>query len=69
MDIIDSINPITVTFKAAEYVQVKFFPSKYPSALPLDKQKKFEDMMKQDFYKDDPHADMWDPNWIKKGSR
>ena len=64
MDAIDTLNPITATAKAVEYVQVKYSPKKYPSALSLDKQKKFEEMMKQDFYKDDPYKAMWDPNWI-----
>ena len=64
MDAIDTLNPITATVKATEYVQAKFNPPKYPSALPPAKQKKFEEMMKQDFYKDDPYKSMWDSNWI-----
>ena len=64
MDAIDTLNPITATAKAVEYVQVKYSPKKYPSVLSPDKQKKFEEMMKQDFYKDDPYKAMWDSNWI-----
>ena len=64
MDAIDTLNPITATAKAVEYVQVKYSPKKYPSTLPPEKQKKFEEMMKQDFYKDDLYKAMWDPNWI-----
>ena len=58
------IEPITATAKIIEYVVTK--PTKVPSVLPLEKQKKFEEMLKQDFYKDDPYRDMWDKNWIKK---
>ena len=57
-------NPVTATASAIEYVSTK--PYKVPSVLPPDKQKKFEEMLKQDFYKDDPYKDMWDKNWIKK---
>ena len=57
-------NPVTATTSAIEYVSTK--PYKVPSVLPPDKQKKFEEMLKQDFYKDDPYKDMWDKNWIKK---
>jgi len=66
MDAAD-LSPITMTANAAEYVYKKVATNKpYPSALSPEKQKKFEEMMKQDFYKDDPYKDMWDANWIKK---
>jgi hypothetical protein len=41
-------------------------PEKYPSVLPKEKQEKIDKMSKEDFYKDDPHKDMWDKNWINK---
>jgi hypothetical protein len=65
MDAAD-ISPITITANAVEYVYKKVNVTKYSSALSPEKQKKFEEMMKQDFYKDDPYRDMWDPNWIYK---
>ena len=63
MDVSD-LNPVTATASVIERVSTK--PYKVPSVLPPAKQKKFEEMLKQDFYKDDPYKDMWDPNWIKK---
>ena len=60
------LSPITAGANAIEYVQKKMATKPYPSVLPPAKQKKFEEMMKQDFFKDDPYRDMWDPNWINK---
>jgi hypothetical protein len=65
MDAAD-LNPITAAASAIEYVQKKVSSKPYPSGLSADKQKKFEEMLKQDFFKDDPYRDMWDPNWINK---
>ena len=65
MDAAD-LNPITAAANATEYVYKKVSAKPYPSGLPLAKQKKFEEMLKQDFFKDDPYRDMWDPNWIYK---
>jgi len=59
-----NINPITSTYSVIEYVVQK--PEKYPSALPKAKQEKFNKIGKEDFFKDDPHKDMWDKNWINK---
>lgn len=59
-----TINTITTAYSVIEYVVQK--PEKYPSELPKAKQDKFDKMSKEDFYKDDPHKDMWDKNWINK---
>ena len=58
------LNPVTATASVIERVVDK--PYKVPSVLSPDKQKKFEEMLKQDFYNDDPYKEMWDKNWIKK---
>jgi len=57
-------SPVTMAYSVVEYAVTK--PQKPPSVLSAAKQKKFEAMMKQDFFKDDPYRDMWDPNWINK---
>jgi hypothetical protein len=59
-----NINPFTATYSVIEYVAKK--QEKYPSALSKAKQEKFDKMFKEDFFKDDPHRDMWDKNWINK---
>jgi hypothetical protein len=55
-------SPVTMAYSIVEKVVTK--EPKYPSALPKEKQAKFDRMAKEDFIKDDPHADMWDKNWI-----
>ena len=60
------LNPITAAASSVEYVVTKFNSPAPKSMLTLDKQKKFEEMLKQDFYKDDPNRCMWDKNWITK---
>lgn len=57
-------SPVTAVYSVIEYVVGKY--QKPPSVLSADKQKKFEEMLKQDFFKDDPYRSMWDPNWINK---
>ena len=59
-----NINPLTTAYSVIEYVVQR--PEKYPSVLPKEKQEKIDKMAKEDFYKDDPHKDMWDKNWINK---
>jgi len=64
---IDMLNPITTTLtvadKAYQYLKKE---EPYPSALPAKKIQKFKKWEKEDWLKDDPHRDMWDPNWIYK---
>ena len=65
MDATD-LSPITASANAVEYVATKFKSPPRMSGLPPDKQKKFEEMLKQDFFKDDPYRCMWDKDWITK---
>lgn len=55
--------PITMTYTVIEKAFGKE-PPKPPSALSKEKQAKFDKMAKEDWIKDDPHADMWDKNWV-----
>lgn len=59
-----NINALTSSYSVIEYVVQK--QEKYPSELPREKKEKIDKMAKEDFYKDDPHKDMWDKNWINK---
>jgi hypothetical protein len=63
---ISSINPspYTAAYSVIEYVVKK--EHKPTHVLSPEKIKKFEEQAKEDFYKDDTHKNMWDPNWIKK---
>lgn len=54
--------PITAVYSIVEKVVTK--EPKIPNILSKEKQAKFDKMAKEDFYKDDPHADMWDKNWV-----
>ena len=56
-------SPITMTYTVIEKVVGKE-PKKTVLVLSKEKQAKFDKMAKEDWIKDDPHADMWDPNWI-----
>ena len=58
------INPITATLSAGDWVYNKFKDTKPPPVLTKEKITKFEKMSKEDWVKDDPHADMWDRNWV-----
>jgi hypothetical protein len=65
MDLINIDNmytPLSATYSAYEYVVDRNV--KYPSALPKDKEEKFEKMLKEDGFKTDLHRKMWNPNWI-----
>ena len=63
---ISSINPspYTAAYSVIEYVVKK--EHKPTSVLSPEKIKKFEAQAKEDFYKDDPHQEMWDKDWIRK---
>jgi len=54
--------PITAAYSIVEKIVTK--EPKVPQVLSKEKKAKFDKMAKEDFYKDDPHADMWDKNWI-----
>ena len=56
--------PITAAYSIVESIVTK--EPKAPAVLSKEKLEKFDKMAKEDFYKDDPHADMWDKNWINK---
>jgi len=66
---IDALNPISiiikVTDKVSHHITEKNRP-KAPEVLTPEKLAKFHKGEKEDWLKDDPHRDMWDPNWIKK---
>jgi hypothetical protein len=62
-DATDYTSPITMTYTVIEKAVGKE-PKKPPSVLSKEKQAKFDKMAKEDWIKDDPHADMWDTNWI-----
>jgi len=55
--------PITMTYTVIEKVISKE-PPKAPLVISKEKKAKFDKMAKEDWIKDDPHADMWDKNWI-----
>ena len=54
--------PITAAYSIVEKVIAK--EPKAPQVLSKEKKAKFDKMAKEDWIKDDPHADMWDKNWI-----
>jgi hypothetical protein len=56
--------PITTAYSIVEKIVTK--EPKAPTVLSKEKQTKFDKMSKEDFYKDDPNADMWDKDWINK---
>ena len=56
--------PITATYTIIEKIVTK--EPKAPAVLSKEKLEKFDKMAKEDFYKDDPHADMRDKNWFYK---
>ena len=58
-------SPITMTYTVIEKAVGKE-PKKTLSVLSKEKQAKFDKMAKEDWIKDDPHADMWDKDWISK---
>jgi hypothetical protein len=65
----DYLNPISVAVSVADkvtgYIEEKNKPKPKP-ILSKEKQDKFDKMAKEDWLKDDPYRNMWDPNWIKK---
>lgn len=65
---VDYINPISIVVKVTDKVINNYENNKQKSKpiLSKEKQDKFDVMAKEDWLKDDPHKDMWDPNWIKK---
>ena len=54
--------PITAAYSIVEKVIAK--EPKAPQVLSKEKKAKFDKMAKEDWIKDDPHADMWDKNWV-----
>jgi hypothetical protein len=54
--------PITAAYSIVEKVITK--EPKAPQVLSKEKIAKFDKMAKEDWIKDDPHADMWDKNWV-----
>jgi hypothetical protein len=58
-----SPTPFTLGYTVVEKIIGKDI-SKPKPILSKEQLAKFESWVKEDFYKDDPHKDMWDPNWI-----
>jgi hypothetical protein len=56
---------VTVADKVTNHYEEKNKPQPKP-ILSKEKQDKFDKMAKEDWLKDDPYRNMWDPNWIKK---
>ena len=54
--------PITAAYSIVEKVITK--EPKAPQVLSKEKIAKFDKMAKEDWIKDDPHANMWDKNWV-----
>lgn len=65
----DYLNPISVAVSVADkvtgYIEEKNKPKSKP-ILSKEKRDKFDKWEKEDFYKDDPHQEMWDKDWIRK---
>ena len=65
----DYLNPISVAVSVADkvtgYIEEKNKP-KPKHILSKEKRDKFDKWEKEDFYKDDPHQEMWDKDWIRK---
>jgi hypothetical protein len=63
----DYINPVTIVIKGGEKIMDHLDKRKEKElSIPKESSQKFKAWEKEDFYKDDNHKDMWDPNWIKK---
>jgi hypothetical protein len=65
----DFLNPISVVVTVADKVTNHYEEKNKPKPKPIlskEKQDKFDKMAKEDWLKDDPYRNMWDPNWIKK---
>ena len=65
----DILNPISVVVTVADKVTNHYEEKNKPKPKPIlskEKQDKFDKMAKEDWLKDDPYRNMWDPNWIKK---
>ena len=63
------INPISVVVTVADKVTNHYEEKNKPKPKPIlskEKQDKFDKMANEDWLKDDPYRNMWDPNWIKK---
>lgn len=58
-----SIDPITTTWSAGEWILSKF-SSKKDGFHTAERQAKFNKWSKEDWIKDDPYACMWNSNWI-----
>jgi len=66
---IDALNPISIIIKVSDKVTHHITEKhrlKAPEILTPERIRKFNQWEKEDWLKDDPHRDMWDPNWIKK---
>ena len=66
---IDALNPISIIIKVSDkvthHITEKHRPKPHEILTP-ERIRKFHQWEKEDWLKDDPHRDMWDPNWIKK---
>jgi hypothetical protein len=60
-----SPTPFTLGYTVVEKVIGRDIDKPKP-ILTKEQMAKFDRWAKEDFYKDDPHKDMWDPNWINK---
>jgi hypothetical protein len=58
-------NPITLGYTVIERVIGRDIDKPKP-ILTKEQIAKFDRWAKEDFFKDDPHKDMWDSNWINK---
>lgn len=61
-----NINPLTAAWTAGEWVVDKVIAKPRLTQHSAERQAKFDSWMKEDWIKNDPHACMWDPNWIRK---
>ena len=65
----DFLNPISVVVTVADKVTNHYEEKNKPKPKPIlskEKRDKFDKWEKEDFYKDDPHQEMWDKDWIRK---
>ena len=65
----DYLNPLSIAVSIADKVTSDIEEKNKPKPKQLlsqEKLDKFKSWEKEDFYKDDPRADMWDKNWIRK---
>ena len=58
--------PLTAVYSAGEWVVNKVTTKPKPSFHGPERQARFERWMKEDWIKDDPHACMWERDWITK---